>query len=44
VTIKQFGDQPPDSSVEPEKSSKSSSQAPGLISGVAFFNSLIFNL
>jgi hypothetical protein len=38
MTIKQFGHKPPDSFVEGEKSSASSSLAPGFIRGVAFFN------
>ena len=40
---KQPGYKPPDSLVEPEKSSESRSRAPGFICGVAFFNSLIEN-
>ena len=38
---KQPGYKPPDSFVDRQKSSESSSRAPRFISGVAFFNSLI---
>ena len=44
INRKQLAYKRPDSFVEREKSSESSSRAPGFISGLAFFNSLIYNL